>query len=435
MARAPTGDLDHVSAGGVEHQRMRPARPPRLAGPPDVAARSTAGPRTVLIGCSFAGLEFLYRYARRQGRFRPGELVVVDPHVRHMYTPLLHEAVSGRRGAEALVFDAEGFCRDVGGAFMPLTAVGLEPNRRTVALDDGTELGFERLIVAVGSVPAVPPDIAAREEVFAPKWLPDAVRLRERLLALRAAGAQRIDAVVVGAGVTGVEWAAELAGAGVHVTLVGRAPELLPRFHRGVAAHAARVLRALGARTVLGRGITSVDAGRVVLDDGSAIRAEVVVWAGGVRPAPLLETLGLPLTESGQLAVTPRLAVAGYENIYGIGDAVRIVEDGVAWPTMVRAIESIWQGATLADRLGSGWIASEGPAHRLRRDFFYGISLGPGHSMIVAGRWWSDSAAFVLFRRWLEWAYYARYRAVAGLRAGSAPVSRISPAPALPRDL
>ena len=309
---------------------------------------------------------------------------------------------------------------------MTATAVAIERHERVVVLDGGERLPYDRLVLAAGSVPSVPDATADSRMVFAPKWLPTALRLRDRVLSVAGSGAHPVEVVVVGAGITGVEWSAELAGgsfanARVHVTLVGREPVILPAFHRGPAAHAAAVLQRLGVRTALGRSVTAIHADRVVLDDGSALPAHAVLWAGGLRPAPLLARLHLPLTESGHLTVTPRLAVPGADGVYGIGDAVRVVENGRMWPTMERAIECIWQGALLARRLARGWSASEGPTHRLRHDFFYGLSLGPRQSMISYGRLWVDAPVLAWFRRWLQWAYYARYRALAAVRSRGSP--------------
>jgi hypothetical protein len=80
---------------------------------------------------------------------------------------------------------------------------------------------------------------------------------------------------------------------------------------------------------------------------------------------------------------------------------------------MQRAIEAIWQGALLGRRLAARCPDGRGQRHQLRRDFFYGLSLGPRHSLVLYGRWWLDNPVFVHFRRWLKWAYYERFRLLA----------------------
>jgi NADH:ubiquinone reductase (H+-translocating) len=381
----------------------------------------------VLVGCSFAGLEFLYRYVRRRGRLRAGELTVVDRRASHPYIPLAHEALSGATSPDALRFDTRAFCHAIGAAFVEAEAIALAAERSAVVLAGGAELPYDRVILAVGSVPAVPAGFASDERVVPAKFVADALRLRDCLRVLHESGVASPHVVVAGGGITGVEWAAELAGTGVdgrraRVSIVERGDRLLSTFAPGVARRATRVLGELGVRLHLRRSIASVAGDGVVLDDGARVPADVVLWAGGVRPAPVVATLartGLELTESGHLAVTPRLLVRGVGArasvgaAYAIGDAVRVVAGGDPWPTMERAIEAIWQGALLGRRLAAGHAPDAGPSHRLRRTFFYGLSLGPRHSLVVYERFAFDSRLNVWFRRWLKWAYYARFRLLA----------------------
>jgi len=222
-------------------------------------------------------------------------------------------------------------------------------------------------------------------------------------------------AVVVGGGITAVEWSAESASArvdGVRIvtTLVGGDPRLLPRFHPRVARRAAHVLSTLRIETLLGRRALDISGDHVVLEQNVSIPFDMILWAAGVRANPVLAALGLPLTEDGHVVVTPRLAVPGLDGVYAMGDCARIAGAGAARPTTDRAIDAIWQGAYLARRVAAGWRPDAGPAFRLRRTFPYGMSLGPRRSAIVYRGLHADMRPFVWFRRWLQWGYYARFR-------------------------
>ncbi len=123
----------------------------------------------------------------------------------------------------------------------------------------------------------------------------------------------------------------------------------------------------------------------------------------------MLAEFGAPLGEDGRIVVTPRLEVNGCDGLYAIGDAAQIVEDGNPWPTMRRAIEAIWQGALLARRIAGHYPAGAGPSHRLRTDFWYGLSLGAKKSAIVRGGRLDERSAVCRARRGLQWAYYRRF--------------------------
>jgi NADH dehydrogenase FAD-containing subunit len=310
--------------------------------------------------------------------FRDGGCTVVEPAVRHTYLPLAHEVASGVACVAANTFDAAAFCASIGAAWCPRAAIAVDPTARAVELDDGSRISFSRLVIAVGSVAVAPP---AAENVFAPKRTEDAARLYERLT-------PNDTVTVVGGGITGVEWSAELARRAARVTLITDTNEILPSFAPGVRRHAARRLARLGVEVITGRRV-------------GELQGDIIVWASGVRANPVLERFGLPLTDDGHLIVNARLGVPGHPGVYGIGDAVR--------PSGDRAIDAIWQGAFLARRFARGYRDDEGPLYRNDRTFFYGVSLGRAHSVILRGAWWADTPLFVAVRRWLRRAYYARF--------------------------
>ena len=330
----------------------------------------------VVLGCSFAALEFLYRRVRHYGRFTPGACTVVEPAAVHTYLPLAHEVASGVARAVRNTYDVAAFVASIGAAWCPRAAVAVDPVRRLVYLDQNEPIAFSRLIIAVGSVADIPGEIAGWASLFAAKNADDAVRLHSQL-------APRHTVAVVGGGITGVEWAAELARR-ARVRLITESDSILASFAPGIQRHAGRRLARLGVHITTGQRV------------GARPDTDFIVWAGGVRANPMLARCGLPLTDDGHLVVDSRLGVPGHPGIYGIGDAVR--------PSGDRAIDAIWQGTWLARHLGR-----ELDEYRAGRTFFYGISLGPGHSMIVRGRWWADTPLFVAFRRWLRGAYYARF--------------------------
>jgi NADH:ubiquinone reductase (H+-translocating) len=326
----------------------------------------------VVIGCSFAALEFLYRTVRRQGRFRAGACTVVEPAPVHTYLPLSHEVASGVARAFDNTYDARAFAVAIGAEWCPQSVVAIDPVRRVVLLDQGEALPFSQLIIAVGSVAGAP----EWPNSFAAKRVDDAARVHAVL-------APQHTVAVIGGGITGVEWAAELAHR-AKVTFITESDEILPTFAPGVRRHVARRLARLGVRIQTGFQVTTRP------------DCDYVIWAGGVKANPVLQKFGLPLTDDGHLIVDEHLSVRSHPGIYGVGDAIR--------PSGDRAIDAIWQGAWLAKHL-----AEHAPAYQSGRTFFYGLSLGRAHSVIVRGRWWADTPLFVGFRRWLRAAYYARF--------------------------
>ncbi|MCV7378802.1 FAD-dependent oxidoreductase [Mycobacterium alsense] len=162
-------------------------------------------------------------------------------------------------------------------------ATGLDTARQTVTLDDGTELGYDELVVATGLVPRRIPALPDLDGIRVLRSFDESMALREQASAARRA-------VVVGAGFIGCEVAASLRTLGVDVVLVEPQPtplaavlgerigELVARLHRDEGVD---VRLGLGVAEVRGEG--HVDA--VVLTDGAELPADLVVIGIGSRPA------------------------------------------------------------------------------------------------------------------------------------------------------
>lgn len=376
-----------------------------------------ASRHTVVIGCSFGGLECVHRLARLSSR--RDRITVIEANGTHAYVPLLHEVVSGAMPVRAISFDRATHCRTLGASFIEATALGIDATRQWVTTDRAGTIAFDRLVVATGAAPALPQG-GRNGAVIPVRSLDDALALLRRVRAVRAvapAAARPTRAVVVGGGISGVEWAAELAHAGIdgeplHVTLVAKSSRLVPELCGGAADWAARRLESIGVEVVLGQRATlSPDpAGpRVVVADGRSWGCDAVVWAAGITPSDSVRRYGLPRTASGALAVDSRLRVPGAPHIHAIGDAIELAAVPGAAPPARRAIEAMRQAKYVARALTRG---SDNPYVPLGT-FPYGLSVGGGASAIVFGGAWFVASPNAWFRRALCRAYHDRYRVAA----------------------
>ena len=230
----------------------------------------------------------------------------------------------------------EGLIVNTPAAYAGLTGVEVETSVEATALDaaarevsvrrsDGT-VGvekYDRLIVATGAVPFVPPvpgtDLPG---VFCMRTPDDACGLRdyvEREAARRA--------VVVGAGFIGLECAEGLLARGLSVTVVDAMPQILPNvFDREMADFAKRQLKAAGVRVVNGATLTGLSGeGRVrsVETSAGSFPADVVVLAIGIRPATRwLEGSGIE-TVKGCVLVN-EYGATNLPDVYAAGDCAEV---------------------------------------------------------------------------------------------------------------
>jgi 3-phenylpropionate/trans-cinnamate dioxygenase ferredoxin reductase subunit len=271
--------------------------------------------RVVVVGASLAGLRAAQAV---RGAGHEGELVVVgdERHAPYTRPPLSKQLLAGEQdhadcafpGADAL--DAQW---RLGAA-----AVALDRQRKAIALEDGAEVAYDRLIVATGARARTWPDQA--EGVHTLRGVDDA-------LALRAALNARPERVaIVGAGFVGCEVAATARKAGLDVTLVDVASRPLLSLGEELGERAAALHREHGVDLRLGTAVAGVDAGGIDLADGTRVGADVVLVALGAIPnTEWLASSGLVLDARGGIVCDATLTSVADDDILAAGDVV-------SWP-------------------------------------------------------------------------------------------------------
>jgi NADH:ubiquinone reductase (H+-translocating) len=394
----------------------------------------------LVLGASFAGIELVLQLARRtEGRGL--SMLVVDRRTEHGYIPLVQERLCRSLPLEASRLDTRAFVDSLPNArFVQDEVASLDIDDKTVHLGSGKTARGRFVVVALGSVLEPPPDLPGAERMLSLKARDGVTHAAEALdAALRSERAPSV--VVVGGGISGIELAAELGALAScrpqdwrhapRVTLVSGSATLVPELTRGVGRRAEKVLERLGVEVRAGTRLERVTSDSVLVrpegQEPRALSSDLVFWAGGVRPAPILARLALPRTPEGWLAVGPTLQcfptpTPSRSDIFACGDAVRIVGGEGEWPTMQRAIECLWQAKVVARNIHTLWrqppdypdgVPPLRP-HRLRESFYYGVSLGP-RSLVVRGPLVLDLPGINhRFRRWLMRRYFARYAPLEG---------------------
>ena len=206
-------------------------------------------------------------------------------------------------------------------------------------------LVYDKLVLSPGAVPVRPP-IPGFDRVRSLRTVEDASRLVDDVAAGPAT------AVVIGGGFVGLETAENLAHAGIGVTVVEAAAQVLTPLDPELAVLVAAELVAHGVRVVTGAAVTAVTAGTVELADGRSVPAELVVGSIGVRPdTRLADMAGLGLGRHGGIAVDGT-GLTSDPDIYAVGDAVEKVDSiGGGWSLVALANVANRQGRRVADHI------------------------------------------------------------------------------------
>lgn len=359
-------------------------------------------PRIVIVGAGFAG----YRAARTLAREARGraDITLLNPTDHFLYVPLLPQVAAGILEPRRVTVPLSGSLRQVR---LVLGEAGrIDLDARTVHCTnpegDTRTLGYDRLVLAAGSVNKLLPIPGVAEHAHGFRSLPEALYLRDHLtrqVELAASGADateraaRSTFVVVGAGYTGTEVAAQGklftdALVRAHPSRTGMRPRwllldvasrVLPELDGRLSRTADRVLRERGVEVRMGTSVKEATRDGVLLTDGEFVDTRTLVWCVGVRPDPLAESLGLPL-ERGRLLVEPTLQVPGRPEVFACGDAAAVPDLERPGEYTPMTAQHAWRQGKVAGQNVAASLGAGGGAAGLRpyrhKDLGFVVDLG-----------------------------------------------------------
>ena len=312
--------------------------------------------RIVIVGGGAGGLELATALGDKYGDDGAVRITLVDRSRTHIWKPLLHAIAAGslRRSQHELNYLAQAHWHHF--HYRLGEMVGLDRARKVIKLapvidDEGreinpeSELGYDTLIIAVGSVTNDFGTPGAKEHAVPLETPEQATRFNRRMVnaCLRAQHQHtpiepgQLHVAIIGAGATGTELAAELHHTAreiiaygldkidpehdLKIVLIEAAPRILPALPQRISEATLKLLLELGVEVRTGARVAEVLADGVKLADGEVIPSELVVWAAGVRAPDFLKDIdGLETNRINQLVVRPTLQAKGDDDVFALGD-------------------------------------------------------------------------------------------------------------------
>jgi len=210
---------------------------------------------------------------------------------------------------------------------------------------------YDKLVLTTGSTPVRPPIPGVNHpKIFTLRTIPDMDAIKAEV------DGNARSAIVIGGGFIGVEMAEALRMRGLRVTLVDLMPDIIPTMDHELDQALIYHMESYGVNLKIGHGVIVFEdvSGRVeaTLDDGSALIADLVILAIGVRPEnKLARDAGLELGSLGGLKVDPHMRTSD-PDIYAAGDAVEDIDTVTGQPAIVAlAGPANRQGRVIADHI------------------------------------------------------------------------------------
>ena len=383
----------------------------------------TAAHRILILGGGFAGRTAAVELVKRTRRADDVAVLLVDRGEGMTFTPLLWTVAGGRAAAQDVIVPLnKGYAE---GELLTLQTevTGLDRDRKQVRTNAAV-LPYDTLVIALGSVTAVPDLPGLRQHALVFRTTADALDLRHRLIrSVEAAHAARdpqerleyLTFVVAGGGDTGVELAAVLQDYIRHglmrtypwlrdtpprVVLIEREDRLLPLSDVDTSGLVQRRLVDDGVEILTGTRVTGVSDQAVTTSSGE-IPTRTVVWAAGITAPDIVRTLDSDHGANGALTVDEYLRLPAHPDVYVLGDSASVGRNDTGEPVPPTA-----QAAEAMGRYVAGAIAARLAARSVKPFRF----ASRGHLVLLGDRTGVAQVGPVRFGglpAWLIWhAYY-----------------------------
>jgi NADH dehydrogenase len=305
--------------------------------------------RVLILGAGFGGLYTALHLEKILGKDAPAEITLVDWNHYHLFTPLLHEALSGVIHPSLILTPIRRILHGRRIRFVRARVEAIDLEARNVSFCCAL-MPYDILVIALGSVTAFYGLDSVREQALQLKTADDIDQLHCHIINRFEAATREDDParrrrlltfVVVGGGCTGVETVAEVREFVMHLheeqydaidpdeirtALVEIQDRVLPQMDRTLSRTSVRRLKRMGVEVMLNTRVTGLEDGHLLLADGrEPLPTDTLIWTAGVRGNPVLEPLPLDKDRMGRIVVDGDLRVPGHPEVYVLGDAAHAV--------------------------------------------------------------------------------------------------------------
>src|SRR5215212_8352793 len=357
--------------------------------------------RILIVGGGFGGLAAARQLARALGGSEDVGVALLDQVNYSTFWPLVPSVIPSNVELLHVAHSIRRILGPLGVEFLQEKVTGVDFEARQAKTDKST-YSYDYLILAPGSRTTFFGTPGAEEYALDTKGLRNALQVRNHVIdcfeeAERLRGELPeglLTFVFVGGGPTGVEAAADthdlifnvLEGdypnvdfGKVQIVLVNAGDQILKGVDPALMRAATRRLSAKRIEVIYDAKAKEVRSDAVVLSDGRIIPTRTTVWAAGIEPSPLVESLDLEKDQRGRIIVDEFLRVRGRSGVYAVGDCTCIDYNGPPVPALAQAAEQ--EGKRAALNL-AGEIMNEAPEPFSYRPLGQLVDLGEGSALV-----------------------------------------------------
>ncbi|SFA84628.1 NADH dehydrogenase [Flavobacterium swingsii] len=328
-------------------------------------------PRIVIIGGGFAGIAIAKKL-----RNKNVQVVLLDKHNYHTFQPLLYQVATGGLEAGSIAYPIRKVIQEYKDFYFRLTSVKEIDTKNQKIISEIGDLHYDYLVIATGSKTNYFGNKEIERNSMAMKTIPQSLNIRSLILenfeqaVLTKDVADKnslINFVLVGAGPTGVELAGALAEmkkailqkdypdldvSKMEINLVQSGDRILNTMSEKSSKAAEEFLLSLGVKIWKNVRVTNYDGRTISTNSTLTFETATVIWTAGVQGAAIAGLDAKSLIEKVErIRVNQYNQVAGYDNIFAIGDIASMETDKYPQGHPMMAQPALQQGDLLGENL------------------------------------------------------------------------------------
>jgi len=295
----------------------------------------------VVVGAGFGGLQAVKKLAKDKNL----NITLIDRTNHHLFQPLLYQIATAVLSPADIAIPSRSLTEKYKNVTVIMDEVTKIDKENNMIYFDGRSLRYDFLILSMGAKTGYFGHQEWKKYTSGLKNLTDALEIRKRLLLSfeeaenhpKEAG-RLLKYIIIGGGPTGVELSGSIAELAhniirkdfrnidtgkAEIILIEGGSDLVPSFDRELSVYTKKQLEKRGVKVMLNARVQNIEEKKVfvkTLEGEKVLDGNIIIWAAGVEPVSITQTLGFSLDRNKRVIVNEYCFVETYPNIFIIGD-------------------------------------------------------------------------------------------------------------------
>ncbi len=275
--------------------------------------------RIVILGCGFGGMEAAKKLRKLSKKV---EIVIIDNKKYFEYQAALPEILSEKTTQLDITASIKKFANSINAIFLNDLILNIDLKSKKVEIKKFGKISYDFLIIAIGAQQTYFGIPGAEQYSNSINSLYKALKTKQKLDSLLLEKPKNV--VILGAGLTGVETAGELAyyfkNERINITLVEATPQVMPAFsNKALSKYVDKILSNKWVNIRTNSSVTEVTSEKISFLKGDPIYYDVLIWTAGIIPNKLIRNLDIPKIR-GWLKTDFHLKINA--DVFAIGDTI-----------------------------------------------------------------------------------------------------------------